>query len=50
MKKIVAKEEESDSEGIKQLQEQMLKAQASSTPGQGNESNTWTNCVVTKLD
>ena len=50
MKKIVAKEDERDSEGIKQLQEQMLKEQASSTQCQGNDYDAWTDCVGTKSD
>jgi len=50
MKKIAVDEDKKDSEKIQQLQEQMLKEQNTTTQCQGNESNTWTNCVGTKLD
>ena len=50
MKKIAVEEDKKDSEKMQQLQEQMLKEENTSTQCQGNESNTWTDCVGTKLD
>ena len=48
MKKITSEENEKDNEKIKQLQEQMLKEQSASSQCQGNDYNSWTNCMGTK--
>ena len=50
MEKIAADNDDKANEKIKQLQEQMLKEQSSSTQCQGNDYNLWTDCVGTKSD
>jgi len=50
MEKIAADEDEKDNEKIKELQEQMLKEQSVSTQCQGNNYDSWTDCVGTKSD